>query len=39
MLLEIDLTSDGVMERKLTVKRKPSNADIALSLEEEGYIG
>jgi hypothetical protein len=39
MLLEIGLTLDGVMERKLILKRKQSNADIALSLEEEGFTG
>jgi hypothetical protein len=39
MLLEIGLILDGVMERKLIVKRRPSNADIALRLEGEEYIG
>jgi hypothetical protein len=39
MLLEIGLTLDGVMQRKLILKRKQSNADIALSLEEEGFTG
>jgi hypothetical protein len=39
MLLEIGLTLDGVMQRKLILKRKQSNADTALLLEEEGFIG
>jgi hypothetical protein len=39
MLLEIGLTLDGFMERKLIVKKRPLNADIALRLEGEEFIG